>query len=394
MLTPLGLPPLSPDEEDHSGRVAAAIREAIAATGGWIPFATFMQLALYAPGLGYYSAGARKFGAEGDFVTAPELTPLFARCLAAQVAQVLGRTGGGDVLEAGAGSGALAADLLPALEARGALPARYRILEVSGELRERQRATLAARAPACAGRVEWLDAPPAGAWRGVLLGNEVLDALPVERFRWTGRGFEAVGVACGPGGDFVLEARPAQGRLAARLAAVAASQAEPWPAGFESETCLMLPAWIEAMAATLAHGVMLFVDYGLPRAQYYHPSRAGGTLAGFFRHRRVEDVLARPGLQDITAWVDFTSVAEAAVAAGLEVAGFATQAHFLLATGLAEELAGAGAATPAEALARRQAVETLLLPGEMGERFKVIALARGVAGPLAGFGFRDLSDRL
>jgi SAM-dependent MidA family methyltransferase len=334
MLTPLELPPLSPDESAHSARVAAAIGDAIREAGGWVPFSTFMRLALYAPGLGYYSAGARKFGPAGDFVTAPELTPLFARCLAVQVAEVLERCGGGDVLEVGAGSGALAADLLAALAERGALPSRYRILEVSGELRERQRATLSARVPDHAARVEWLDGPPQAPWRGVLIGNEVLDALPVERFRVTRQGFEAVGVVAAATGGFAFEPRPADARLAARLEEIAGSLPEPLPPGFESEACLMLPAWIEALAAGLSQGVMLFVDYGLPRAQYYHPSRDGGTLCGFFRHRRVEDVLARPGLQDITAWVDFTAVAEAAAAAGLEVAGFATQAHFLLATGL------------------------------------------------------------
>ena len=393
MLTPLELPALTADEAAHSARVAAAIGEAIAGAGGWIPFSAFMQLALYAPGLGYYSAGARKFGPAGDFVTAPELTPLFARCLAAQVAEVLARTGGGDVLEAGAGSGALAADLLAALAERGSLPDRYRILEVSGELRERQRATLAARGAELAARVEWLDAPPAEPWRGVLLGNEVLDALPVERFRATGQGFVVLGVARA-GDGFGFEPRPADGRLGARLKALLAPLPGPLPPGFESEACLMLPAWIGALAAGLAQGVMLFVDYGLPRAQYYHPSREGGTLTGFFRHRRVEDVLARPGLQDITAWVDFTAVAEAAAAAGLEVAGYATQAHFLLATGLERELGREADEGARARLTRSQAVATLLLPGEMGERFKVIALARGIEGPLAGFAFRDLTDRL
>ncbi|MCU0977176.1 MAG: SAM-dependent methyltransferase [Steroidobacteraceae bacterium] len=394
MLTPLDLPALAPDEAEHSERVAAAIGEAIREAGGWVPFSTFMRLALYAPGLGYYSAGARKFGPAGDFVTAPELTPLFARCLATQVAEVLGRCGGGEVLEVGAGSGALAADLLAALAGRGALPARYRILEVSGELRERQRATLSARVPELAARVEWLDAPPHSAWRGVLVGNEVLDALPVERFRVTREGFEAIGVVAGASGGFAFEPRPADPRLADRLKEIAGSLPAPLPAGFESEACLMLPAWIGSLAAGLSQGVMLFVDYGLPRAQYYHPARDGGTLCGFFRHRRIGDVLARPGLQDITAWVDFTAVAQAAAAAGLGVAGFATQAHFLLATGLERELQQAPAAGAAGGLARSQAVATLMLPGEMGERFKVIALARGVDGPLGGFAFRDLADRL
>lgn len=393
MLTALDLPPLGADEEAHSARVAAAIGAAIARAGGWIPFSRFMEIALYAPGLGYYSAGARKFGPAGDFVTAPELTPLFARCLAAQVAEALGRAGGGDVLEVGAGTGALAADLLAALAERDALPRRYRILEVSGELRARQRATLAALGAELEARVEWLDAPPPEPWRGVLLGNEVLDALPVERFRVRETGFEVLGVVRS-GDGFAFEPRPAPRDVAAGLAARLAALPAPLPPGFESEVCLMLPAWIRTLAAGLLEGVMLFVDYGLPRAEYYHPARDGGTLTSFFRHRRVEDVLARPGLQDITAWVDFTAVAEAAVAAGFEVAGFATQAHFLLATGLEREFGRAAEGRAAARLAQSQAVATLLLPGEMGERFKVIALARGIAGPLAGFAFRDLSDRL
>jgi SAM-dependent MidA family methyltransferase len=394
MLSRLELPALTADEAAHSAQVAAVIRAAIDAAGGWIPFASFMQLALYAPGLGYYSAGARKFGPAGDFVTAPELTPLFARCLATQVAEVFGRIGGGELLELGAGSGALAADLLLALAERDALPVRYCILEVSGELRARQRATLEARAGALATRVEWLEALPATPWRGVVLGNEVLDALPVERFRVGTGGFESIGVALAEAGGFDNAARPADPRLAARLAALSAALPAPLPVGFESESCPMLPAWIEALAAPLEQGVMLFLDYGLPRAQYYHPARSGGTLCGFFRHRRVDDVLARPGLQDLTAWVDFTAVAEAACAAGLAVAGFATQAHFLLGTGLAEEMARDPAGDALARARRAQAVGTLLLPGEMGERFKAIALSRGVDGPLTGFGFRDLAAAL
>lgn len=273
MLTPLDLPPLTADEAQHSARVAASIRAAIAEAGGWISFERFMRLALYEPGLGYYSAGTRKFGADGDFVTAPELTPLFARCLATQVAEALARTGGGDLLEVGAGSGVLAADLLEALAARGALPRRYRILEVSGELRERQRATVAARSGALAARVEWLDEPPREPWQGVALGNEVLDALPVERFRVSAGGFESLGVAAADGG-FVFEPRPAEERLAACLFALSAALPEPLPPGYASELCPMLPAWVGALTAGLERGLVIFVDYGLPRAQYYQIGRA------------------------------------------------------------------------------------------------------------------------
>ena len=323
MLSAMPLPALSADEAAHAARVAAHIRAEIAAAGGWIPFAQFMQLALYAPGLGYYSAGTRKFGASGDFVTAPELTPVFARCLAGQVAEVLERTGGGDVVEVGAGSGAMAVELLAALAARGSSPARYRILEVSAELRERQRATLSQLDAALLSRVEWLDAAPGQPWRGALVANEVADALPVERFHLGADGVEAVGVVAADDG-FAFERRPAGRELTAAVERRLADLPEGLEAGYESEACLLLRPWIAALARQMQQGAMLFVDYGLARVHYYHPSRYGGSLCGFFRHRRVEDVLSNAGLQDITAWVDFTELAEAGAEAGLDVGGFST----------------------------------------------------------------------
>jgi SAM-dependent MidA family methyltransferase len=392
MLTHAPLPDLSADELAHSERVAAHLRATIAATGGWIPFSRFMQQALYAPGLGYYSAGTRKFGAAGDFVTAPGLTPVFARCLATQVAGVLSQLGGGCVLEAGAGDAAMAADLLASLAGRGAAPARYDILEVSADLRERQRATLAARVPDMLERVRWLDTPPDLPWDGVLVANEVLDALPVERFRVSRGGYDSLGVACSAE-TFVFEPRGADEHLTQALDDRLGDLA--LPEGYASEACLMLTPWVAELTRGLARGAILFIDYGLPRAQYYHASRSGGSLCGFFRHRRVDDVLARPGLQDITAWVDFTAVAEAGLAAGFEVAGFSTQAHFLLATGLEQEVERARAGLDSRAAARlAQAAGMLVLPGEMGERFKVMALARGLELPLAGFSFRDLTATL
>ena len=390
MLSAVPLPALTADEAAHAGRVAAHIRSEVAVAGGWIPFSRFMTLALYAPGLGYYSAGARKFGAGGDFITAPELTPVFARCVAAQVAEILTKTGGGTVLEAGAGSGALASALLPALESRGVLPARYQILEVSADLRQRQRDKLAREVPGLLERVEWLDAPPEAAWRGVVLANEVLDALPVERFRVTAQGVEVQGVIA-EGEGFAFQWRPA----GEALATVVRERVGEKAVGFQGEVCLMTKPWVTEMARSLTAGALLFVDYGLPRAQYYHPSRSGGSLCGFFRHRRVEDVLARPGLQDITAWVDFTAVAEAGVDAGFEVAGFATQAHFLLDTGLEGEIRAAGAELDTAGQAwLAQAAATLIMPGEMGERFKVLALTRGIGAKLKGFAFRDLARSL
>ncbi len=393
MLTPLPVPPLAADEAAHSARVAALVRQDLGASGGWMPVSRFMQLALYAPGLGYYSAGSHKLGAGGDYVTAPELTPLFARCMAAQVARLLEVAGGGDVLEAGAGSGALAAGLLESLEARGTAPGRYLILEVSASLRERQRQTLAARVPRLAGRAEWIDAPPGAGWRGVVIANEVLDALPVERFRVAGRGIESIGVVA-RGDGFAFAARPATDELAVTLAARRVA-AGTLPDGYESEVSLLVGPWVAELSRTLECGGLLLADYGLPRAQYYHPSRTGGSLTAFFRHRQVDDVLARPGLQDMTAWVDFTAVAEAAAGNGLDVAGFATQAHFLLSTGLQQELAAAADGLDDGAQARlAQAVSTLMLPGEMGERCKVMLLTRGLAGVANGFTFRDLAATL
>jgi len=394
MLSELPGPTLSADETAHSARVAAHIRADIAAAGGWIPFSRFMQLALYAPGLGYYSAGTRKFGADGDFVTAPEITPLFARCLAGQVAEILGQSGGGDVVEVGAGSGALAAELLATLAARDALPEQYRILEVSAELRERQRAALIERDPAIAKRVTWLDAPPDEPWRGALLANEVADALPVEPFRLAASGVEVVGVVADDGG-LAFETRPAGDELAAQVRRRLADLPEALPQGYESEASLLLRPWVAALAEQMQQGAMLFVDYGLARTHYYHPARAGGSLCGFIRHRRVDDVLANPGLQDITAWVDFTELAEAGLEAGLAVGGFSTQAHFLLAAGLDRELEAAGKGLDAVGQARlSQAASMLVLPGEMGERFKVLALTRGIDEPLSGFAFRDLAATL
>ncbi|MGH8130729.1 MAG: class I SAM-dependent methyltransferase [Steroidobacteraceae bacterium] len=393
VLTAAALPPLSPDESDHSAQVAAHLRALIAGAGGWLPFSQFMYAALYAPGLGYYMAGGRRFGASGDFVTAPELSPLFARCLAGPVAELLDRVDGSEIVELGAGSGKLAADLLQALARRNALPRRYRIVEVSAALRAEQRARLAA-IPSIAERIEWLDAPPTVGWQGVVIANEVIDALPVERFCIAGAGCDAFGVIADER-DFAWQSRPAEAALAALVKATMARLPAPLPSGYVSELRPILPAWLATVTGSLVRGAMLAIDYGLPRAQYYHALRDGGTLCGFYRHRRVDDVLARPGLQDLTAWVDFSALADAALACGLDLGGFASQAHFLAAAGIDRELAALVAnASERERFALMQSAQILMLPGEMGERFKVMALTRGIAEQLTGFGFRDLSQSL
>jgi SAM-dependent MidA family methyltransferase len=398
VLTPLELPPLSPEEQEHSARVAARIRDELAAAGGWLPFSRYMELALYAPGLGYYSAGARKFGRDGDFVTAPEISPAFARCVATQCAEVLAVLGGGAILELGAGTGSLAAEMLPALAREGRLPERYFILELSADLRERQRARLAALAPELSGRVEWLDAIPPP-FRGVVVANEVLDALPVERFRRTAVGVEQLGVGLVTADDgspaFATVARAATGALHDAIVALETQLGAPLPAGYESELCLGLHDWLAAVAAPLDAGLALFIDYGAARTDYYAPDRHGGTLACHYRHRRIDDPYARVGLQDLTAWVDFTRAAEAALAAGLAVAGYTTQAHFLLGTGFDRHVGAlVEAAGPGEGALLAHAAARLVLPGEMGERFKCLALARGDLPELCGFALRDFTATL
>jgi SAM-dependent MidA family methyltransferase len=378
------LPQPAPDALVHSRHLAQHIRAAIGAAGGAIPFARYMQLALYAPGLGYYSAGARKFGAAGDFITAPELSPLFSRCLARQCAEVLEEIGGGSLLELGAGSGVMAADILLELQALDRLPEEYLILEVSAELRERQRQTLAAKATALASRVRWLDALPER-FTGVILGNEVLDALPVERFRKRDGGFDEYCVRV-DGEAFVWGTRPAGEQLAATLAAFETTLPHPLGDGYVSEICLGLMPLISSLADSLQRGALLLLDYGYPRNAYYHPERAMGTLMCHYRQRAHDDPFLYPGLQDITAHVDFTAVAEAGTSSGLELAGYTTQAHLLMALGVAG-LAGTD-------IRATQQVKLLTLPEEMGERFKAIGFSRGLAQELRGFLLRDLSRQL
>ena len=396
------LPPLNADERAHSSRVSEHIRAFMAAHGGVIGFDAWMRLALYAPGLGYYSAGATKFGGAGDFVTAPEVSSLFSRCLARQAADVLRETGGG-ILELGAGSGRMAADLLLELQALESLPEHYRILEVSADLAERQRARLAQLPPEISRRVQWLDRWPQdesdGGGYGVVLANEVLDAMPVQRFVLRGEpGAQEVrelGVALSADGrGFEWREMPASSELMHAVESILNSLPAPLPDGYVSEVCLAFQPWMAGLATQLDRGVALLIDYGLPRAQLYHPERVDGSLRCHFRHRAHDDPFLNVGLQDITAWVDFTRVAEAADSADLDVLGFATQAAFLIGAGM-ESLLTTEMQLAADD-GRRQAqlageARRLMLPGEMGEIFKVIALGRGYTQPLAGFSTQALS---
>jgi SAM-dependent MidA family methyltransferase len=380
----------------HSERLRALISGEIASQGP-IPFSRFMELALYAPGLGYYSAGATKFGAAGDFVTAPELGPLFAACVADALAPVLrGGRAAAQFVELGGGSGAFAEVALKKLMAADALPARYAILEPSADLRERQRERLSQRlVPPLFELVEWLDRPLEQHWDGVLFANEVLDALPTPRFAIRhGEVFEEH-VALDGDGRFVRSDRPADALLSPRCATSSASWIEPFADGYRSELLPQLPYWLQAVVGGMRRGALLFVDYGYPRREYYLPQRSDGTLRAFHRHALVADVHARPGLQDITASVDFTALAEAGTGAGFDLAGYATQAGFLIGNGLERNLAEAEARAADEAgrLRLRQEAKRLTLPSEMGERFQAMGFERGVnfeAAFLAG----DLGWRL
>jgi SAM-dependent MidA family methyltransferase len=377
---------------EHSTLARAHLTSEINAAGGWLSFERFMDLALYAPGLGYYSGGARKLGADGDFTTAPEVSRLFGACVAAQCAEILSELRSGCVLEIGAGSGRLAADILARLETEGRLPERYSILEISADLRERQRAYLGQRLPHLLARVHWLDQPPEQPFEGVILANEVLDALPVARFRWRDGAVDEMGVALS-GGDFIWAARPATAAMT-RIGNELSARGDRWDEGYTSEYCPRMRAWIQSVTRSLARGAVLWFDYGLPRAQYYLPERRDGTLVCHFRHRMSSDPFAHAGLQDITAWVDFTRVAEASRDAGLEVAGFTTQAHFLAGLNIDAEmrLAAAGDENLFARLANQ--ARQLLLPGEMGERFKAMACLRALDIPLSGFKLLDLRHTL
>ena len=386
------LPALNAAEAAHSAALLQRIAQCIEAAGGYIDFATFMDLALYAPGLGYYSAGSTKIGAAGDFTTAPEVSALFARCVARQCAQVLKLTPQASILELGAGTGSMAATVLRELAALDTLPVHYDILEVSADLAERQVQHLAQLPDELRARVRWLRQLPTTPMTGVILANEVLDALPCRRFALRASGLEELGVSRTAEATLAWARRPAAAALTAAVQELTAALGAALAPGYTSEVCLLADGWIASLAACLGHGVLLLFDYGLPRRQYYHPDRSSGTLTCHFKHRAHFDPLIHVGVQDITAWVDFTRVALAGHAAGMDLLGFCTQAGFLLGAGIETLLGEAREAVEQARLAGE--ARRLLLPGEMGEAFKLLALGRGIDAPLVGFRHQDLRDSL
>ena len=385
------LPPPSSEALAHSQRVTEHIRSVIDAHAGWIDFARYMDMALYAPGLGYYAAGATKFGADGDFVTAPELSPLFGRTLALQIAPMV-RELQGDILELGAGSGALAVDVLLELERQHALPVRYCILELSADLQARQRQRLATQAPHLAGRVSWLDALPAS-FTGIIVGNEVLDALPVHCVQWQHDKVHERGVTWNETRfEWALRERREGPLWQAAQSLLIDKSVLDTP--YISEINVASPALIHTLAAMLVRGAMIFIDYGFPQREYYHPQRHMGTLRAHYRHHALDDPFFLPSLCDLTAHIDFSRIAQAAVQSGLRLAGYTSQASFLIHSGITGLLTQTSPDSAAAYLPQTNALQRLISPAEMGELFKVIAFTQNFELPWPGFARGDRSHSL
>jgi SAM-dependent MidA family methyltransferase len=382
----VNLPAPSPDALVHSAKLCEYIRQDITTQGDWIPFSRFMELALYAPGLGYYTAGARKFGEAGDFITAPELSALFGRTLARQLIEVM-HASTKQILELGAGSGKLALDILRELEKCDVLPERYSILEVSADLRERQQTLLQEKLPHLFERIHWLDALP-DKISGAVIGNEVLDALPVHLLYWHDKRALERGVAV-KDHHFIW-----QDRVPHSPALLAIAETIAVPDDFLSEVSLAARGLVSSLCDRMDLGALLFFDYGFGAREYYHPQRARGTLMCHYRHHSHDDPFYLPGLQDITAHVDFTAIAEAAIDHGAHFLGYTSQAHFLINNGVTDFLAEVSPEDVKHYAPLSAQVQKLTSPAEMGELFKVIALGKGMEEPLAGFLRGDLSRSL
>ena len=377
----------------HSEALQKIMRRQIDNNNGDISFARFMQMALYEPGLGYYSAGASKIGEGGDFVTAPEISSLFSICLARQCAEVMSELSQAVILELGAGTGVMASDVLKELQKQGCLPLKYCILEPSADLRQRQEQLLNARIPDLLPIVQWLDVMPDEPFDGIVLANEVLDAMPVQRFQLEQGNIYELRVEWHEDG-FAWSRCTADEELEQRVGDIIRQSKEPFRDGYSSEINVDLDAWLKSLSDCLHTGLMIFIDYGYSRHEYYHEQRMQGTLLCHYRHRAHSDPFVFVGLQDISASVDFTAVAEAGLKAGLKVSGFTNQTSFLLACGLEQIMQEMNLAEVSHLFEITRQIKILTLPGEMGERFKVIALSRGIENAQRGFSLVDHRRRL
>ncbi len=384
-----------PDQDAliQSEKLIERIKQALRKQGGVISFDEYMNMVLYESGLGYYSAGSRKFGSEGDFVTAPELSPIFSQCLANQCAEILNELGSGTILELGAGTGAMARDILLELEKQNSLPDNYLILEVSADLKQRQQDELKETIPHLLERVVWLDALPKEGISGVILANEVLDALPVKRFKKLATGFKEMKVGLGVD-QFVWVESDAEDKLLNSLKRIEDDLSTSFTENYISEINTQLEQWLNGLEEVLNKGVMLFIDYGYSAAEYYHPERMDGSLLCHYRHRVHADPFYYPGLQDITSSANFTAIAECADSIGLHVSGYTNQTYFLFGCGLEDLLADMNQLEIKAQTKIAQQVRVLTMPEEMGERFKVMALTKDYDNVLKGFALMDQRVRL
>ncbi len=382
----LPMPPA--DALEHCNQLIHKIKAEIEQSDNGISFRRYMEMALYEPAYGYYVAGMRKIGEAGDFTTAPEISPLFSQCLAKQTHEILETLGGGDILELGAGSGIMAADILKQLEIFGSLPAHYYILDVSPELKQRQKETLQKYVPHLLERVIWLDQLPNAGFVGVILGNEVLDAMPVDVFTLA-NGIAKERRVIWKDDYFAYQDETAPDLLNSQIDKLGLDVSS-----YLSEINSNLPAWFKAISNTLKQGIVLLIDYGYTQQEYYHPERHMGTLMCHYQHRAHDNPLIYPSLQDITASVDFTAVANAASDADMDVQGFTNQAMFLAMSGLEGFFIERLNNNPDQQYPLAQQIRILSLPAEMGERFKVIALGKEFTQTLSGFSQGDQRHRL
>jgi len=389
------LPPASEIALAHSHAVQTLIRDKIYSAGGWISFEQFMNLSLYAPGMGYYSSGATKLGSAGDFVTAPEISSLFGRTLAQQILQISQQIKHADILEFGAGSGKLALDLLLELEKSNALPGKYFILEISAELRQRQQTLFTDKIPHLVHLIEWLEQLP-DQFTGTILANEVLDAMPVHIVKWDNNVLFVRGVRW-QNNQFSWQDRPINNTELNHNASQLTPQINPdnnLTYTYVSEINLTASHFMHSLTSILQQGVILLIDYGFGRSEYYHPQRNQGTLMCHYRHHAHDDPFYLPGLQDITSHVDFSAVTQAAENTRLPLLGYTTQAYFLINCGITEILAQTPAEDTRNFLPQSSQLQKLISPAEMGELFKVIAFGKDFSEPLIGFSAGDMSRLL